>query len=120
MVGQPENTVELVAGADVGVLISKDWLEWADESKPLIARARFIFCHSIEVAYKDKVNYHSIAVTGNVLIRDHLGRLGPPGQECLRRLRARQNPTESCRCLSPTSWLGNVNSHLPHQGHHRI
>ena len=75
MVGQPEYTVELVADADVGVLISKDWLEWADESKPLIAPARLILCHSSEVAYKDKVNNRSIAVTSDVLIRDRLGRL---------------------------------------------
>lgn len=39
MVGQPEYTVELVADTDFGGLISRDWLKWADESKPLIAGA---------------------------------------------------------------------------------
>ena len=75
MVGQPEYTVELVADTDFGVLISRDWLKWADESKPLIAGAHLYFRLSSDVAYKDKVNNFSVAVAGNVLIRDHLGRL---------------------------------------------
>ena len=36
-IGEPEYTVELVTDADVDFLISKDWFEWADESKPLTA-----------------------------------------------------------------------------------
>ena len=55
------------------LLISKDWLEWADESKSLTAGARLIFRPRSEVTYKEKVSHHSVAVAGDVLVRDHLG-----------------------------------------------
>ena len=48
------------------LLISKDWLEWADESKSLTAGARLIFRPRSEVTYKEKVSHHSVAVAGDV------------------------------------------------------
>ena len=57
------------------LLISKDWLEWADESKSLTAGERLIFRSRSEVIYKEKVSYHSVAAAGDVLVRDHLSRL---------------------------------------------
>jgi hypothetical protein len=36
-------TVDLATATDVGVLLSKDWFEWADEAHPLLAGARLIF-----------------------------------------------------------------------------
>jgi fatty acid synthase subunit alpha len=74
-IDEPEYTVELATDADVGVLMSKDWFEWADEDKPLTAGARLIFRLRSEVTYKDRVNYRSVSVAGDVLARDHLGRL---------------------------------------------
>jgi len=74
-IDEPDYTVELVTDADVGVLLSKDWFEWADEAKPLTAGARLIFRLRSEVTYKDKVNYRSVAVAGDVFVRGHLGRL---------------------------------------------
>ena len=74
-IDEPDYTVELITDADVGVLLSKDWFEWADESKPLAAGTRLIFRLRSEVTYKDKVNYRSVAVAGDVLVRDHLGSL---------------------------------------------
>jgi len=71
----PDYMVELVTDADVGVLLSKDWFEWADEMKPLAAGMRLIFRLRSEVTYKDKVNYRSVAVAGDVFVRGHLGRL---------------------------------------------
>ncbi|KAI0264369.1 fatty acid synthase [Gloeopeniophorella convolvens] len=72
---EPDYTVELETDADVGVLQSKDWFEWSDEVKPLSAGARLIFRLRSEVTYKDKVNYRSVAVAGDVFVRGHLGRL---------------------------------------------
>jgi fatty acid synthase subunit alpha, fungi type len=74
-IDEPDYTVELITDADVGVLLSKDWFEWAEESKPLAAGTRLIFRLRSEVTYKDKVNYRSVAVAGDVLVRDHLGSL---------------------------------------------
>ena len=36
-------TVELITIADVGVLLSKDWFEWADQSKLLAAGMHLVF-----------------------------------------------------------------------------
>lgn len=74
-IDEPDYTVELVTDADVGVLLSKDWFEWADEVKRLTAGTRLIFRLRSEVTYKDKVNYRSVAVAGDVFVRGHLGRL---------------------------------------------
>jgi fatty acid synthase subunit beta len=31
-IGEPDYTVELITDTDFGVLLSKDWFGWADES----------------------------------------------------------------------------------------
>ncbi|KAF8271214.1 fatty acid synthase [Lactarius quietus] len=74
-IDEPDYTVELATDADVGVLLSKDWFEWSDEAQPLKAGTRLIFRLRSEVTYKDKVNYRSVAVAGDVFVRGHLGRL---------------------------------------------
>jgi len=74
-INEPDYTVELLTGADVGVLLSKDSFEWADEVKPLTAGTRLIFRLCSEVTYKDKVNYRSVAVAGDVFVRGHLSHL---------------------------------------------
>ena len=74
-IDEPDYTVDLATAADVGVLLSKDWFEWADENQPLVAGTRLIFRLRSEVTYKDKVNYRSVAVAGDVFVRGHLGRL---------------------------------------------
>ena len=53
VINEPGYIVELVTDADVVVLISKDWFEWADESKSLTVDARLIFRLRSEVTYKD-------------------------------------------------------------------
>jgi acyl dehydratase len=74
-IDEPDYAVELATDADVGVLQSKDWFEWADDKTKLTAGTRLIFRLRSEVTYKDKVNYRSVAVAGDVLVRGHLGRL---------------------------------------------
>ncbi len=74
-IDEPDYSVEPVTDADVGVPLSKDWFEWADESRPLTAGTRLTFRLRSQVTYKDKVNYRSVAVAGDVLVRNHLGSL---------------------------------------------
>jgi len=62
-IDEPDYAVELATDAGIGVLLSKDWFEWADEAKPLTAGTRLTFCLRSKATYKDKVNYHSVAVT---------------------------------------------------------
>jgi fatty acid synthase subunit alpha len=45
------------------------------EVKPLTAGTRLIFRLRSEVTYKDKVNYRSVAVAGDVFVRGHLGHI---------------------------------------------
>ena len=99
-INQLEYTAELVT-ADAGVLIMKDWLEWADENKPLTVTRVLSFVLS-EVTY-NTLNYRSVAVASDVLFCDHLGRLVKVVYVCVER-------DESHCCLSPTSWLGKVSS----------
>ncbi len=58
-IGEPNYTVELIANADIGVLLLKDWFKWANESKPPAAGTHLIFHLHSEVTYKNKVNYCS-------------------------------------------------------------
>src|SRR6266705_2092176 len=53
-IDEPDYAVELATDAGIGVLLSKDWFEWADEAKPLTAGTRLTFCLRSKVTYKDK------------------------------------------------------------------
>jgi fatty acid synthase subunit alpha len=72
---EPEYLVHLPTDVSVGVLKSKEWFEWADESKPLEAGAKLIFKVHSETTHKSKNVISSLAVGGNVYIRDQLKRL---------------------------------------------
>jgi fatty acid synthase subunit beta len=76
-IDESDYPVEPSTNADICVLLSNDWFEWADEAKPTPASTRLTFRLSLrfEVTYKDKVNYCSVAVAGDVFVRGHLGRL---------------------------------------------
>ena len=43
MINKPNYTAVLIADADIGVPLLKDWFEWADESKLLAAGMHLIF-----------------------------------------------------------------------------
>jgi fatty acid synthase subunit alpha, fungi type len=92
IVDEPDYTVELASDADVGVLLSKDWFEWADETNPLTTGTRLIFRLRSEVTYKDKVNYRSVAVAGDVFVRGHLGRPVKVGYVDFERDESQGNP----------------------------
>ncbi|KAL0065236.1 fatty acid synthase alpha subunit Lsd1 [Marasmius tenuissimus] len=67
--------VSLATDADVGVLQSKEWFHWDDESKPLAAGTSLIFRVQTEVSFKDRATYRSLSVTGEVFTRNYLKQL---------------------------------------------
>jgi fatty acid synthase subunit alpha, fungi type len=69
-------TVELAPDAEVGILLSKDWFEWAAETKQFTAGTRLIFRlrADVTVTYRDKVNCGSVAIAGDVSVCGHLSR----------------------------------------------
>ncbi|KAJ7230480.1 MaoC like domain-containing protein [Mycena pura] len=73
-----ENTFETLEEPDyivklaVGVLQSKEWFKWIDESKPLLAGTSLIFRIKSRVAFKDKTLYRNVSVTGDIFVRNQL------------------------------------------------
>ncbi|TFY80295.1 hypothetical protein EWM64_g3715 [Hericium alpestre] len=91
-VQEPDYLVELNNDAAVGVLQSKEWFDWDDETKPLQAGTGLIFRLKSEVTYKDKVNYRSVSVAGDVFVRDQLKRLVKVGSVEFERDDCQGNP----------------------------
>lgn len=72
---EPDYLVPLENDAAVGVLQSKEWFEWDDESNPLTAGTSLIFRIKSQVSFKDKTSYRDVSVSGDIFIRDQLKRL---------------------------------------------
>lgn len=72
---EPDYLVELPSEAAVGVLQSKEWFEWDDETKPLQAGTTLIFRVRSEVTYRNKTCYKAVNVSGEVFVRDQIKRL---------------------------------------------
>jgi fatty acid synthase subunit alpha len=72
---EPEYLVEIATDVDVGVLLSKEWFEWDDDSKPLEAGSKLIFKVRSETTQKSKNVISSLAVVGEVFVRGQLKRL---------------------------------------------
>ncbi|EJD06870.1 fatty acid synthase [Fomitiporia mediterranea MF3/22] len=75
IVDEPDYVVKLTSESAVGVLQSKEWFEWEDDSKPLKAGTSLIFRLKSEVSYKDKTHYSSVSVFGDIFVRDPLKNL---------------------------------------------
>ncbi|KDQ57051.1 hypothetical protein JAAARDRAFT_35647 [Jaapia argillacea MUCL 33604] len=75
VIDEPDYLVELSKDADVGVLQSKEWFDWEDESKPLQPGTALIFRLKSEVTYKSKTAYSAVSVSGDVYVRDQIKRL---------------------------------------------
>ncbi|KAJ7082264.1 hypothetical protein B0H15DRAFT_737284, partial [Mycena belliarum] len=69
---EPDYIVALESDAAVGVLQSKEWFEWIDESKLLLAGTRLIFRVKSQVSFKDKTSYRDVSVTGEIFVRNQL------------------------------------------------
>ena len=68
---EPDYLLPLETDAAVGVLQSKEWFEWECES-PLLAGTSLIFRIQSQVSFKDKAVYNSVAVSGDIFIRNQL------------------------------------------------
>src|SRR5712691_6923653 len=77
IVDGPDCVVELNDASAVGILRSKEWLDWDNDTKPLLPGAELIFRVQTKVAYKNKTTYSSVNVTGKVYVRDQLKTLIP-------------------------------------------
>jgi len=69
---EPDYLVPLETDADVGVLQSKEWFEWEDESSPLLAGTSLIFRIQSQVFFKDKTAYRNVSVSGDIFVRNQL------------------------------------------------
>jgi fatty acid synthase subunit alpha len=71
---EPDYLVDLPDDAAVGVLQSKEWFEWDDESVPLNAGIALVFRVQSQVTFKDKTSYRDVSVSGDIFVRDQLKR----------------------------------------------
>ncbi|KAG6910835.1 hypothetical protein DXG01_007150 [Tephrocybe rancida] len=69
---EPDYAVLLETDAAVGVLQSKEWFEWDDESTPLLAGTSLIFRIQSQVSYKDKTSFRNVTVSGDIFVRNQL------------------------------------------------
>ncbi len=89
---EPEYLVEIPSDAAVGVLQSKEWFEWDDETKPLLAGTNLVFRVRSEVTYRNKTCYKSVSVSGEVFVRDQIKRLVKVGSVDFLQDDSRGNP----------------------------
>ena len=78
-VDEPDYVVELVNDAALGVVQSKEWLVWEDDSQVVKAGVTLVFRVRSQVTFKDKTSYRDVCVTGDVFLRDQLKRLKKVG-----------------------------------------
>ncbi|KAG8213088.1 hypothetical protein J3R82DRAFT_11484 [Butyriboletus roseoflavus] len=74
-VDEPDYVVQLANDAAVGVVQSKEWLSWEDETIPPKAGMTLVFRIQSQVTFKDKASYRDVCVSGDVYMRDQLKRL---------------------------------------------
>jgi fatty acid synthase subunit alpha len=69
---EPDYVVPLQSDADVGVLQSKEWFGWENESSPPLAGTSLIFRIQSQVSFKDRTAYRNVSVSGDIFIRNQL------------------------------------------------
>ncbi|KII85134.1 hypothetical protein PLICRDRAFT_45274 [Plicaturopsis crispa FD-325 SS-3] len=89
---EPDYVVKLASDSDVGVLQSKEWFEWDDETQPLQAGAELIFRVKSKVTYKDKTSYRDVSVAGEIYVRNYLKRLDKVGSVDFEQEECQGNP----------------------------
>jgi fatty acid synthase subunit beta len=68
-VDEPDYVVKLDKPTSVGVLQSKEWFEWDDDSVPLDVGSELTFKVKSKYNFKDKSTYASVQVTGAAFVR---------------------------------------------------
>jgi len=69
---EPDYMVPLETDAQVGVLQSKEWFEWENESSPLLAGTSLVFRIQSRVFFKDRTAYRNVSVSGDIFVRNQL------------------------------------------------
>ncbi|EKM78079.1 hypothetical protein AGABI1DRAFT_61049 [Agaricus bisporus var. burnettii JB137-S8] len=69
---EPDYLVPLETDAEVGVLQSKQWFGWENESTPLLAGTALIFRIQSSVFFKDRGVFRNVSVSGDVFVRNQL------------------------------------------------
>ena len=69
---EPDYVVSFQSDADVGVLQSKEWFEWENESSPLLAGTSLIFRIQSQVSFKDRTAYRNVSISGDIFIKNQL------------------------------------------------
>lgn len=72
IIEEADYVVDLTKEADVGVLKSKEWFQWDDDSAPLIVDTSLVFKTQSELTYKDRNVFASIKVTGAAYTKKQL------------------------------------------------
>lgn len=75
VVQEPDYVVQIENDAAVGVLKSKEWFGWDDETKPLQAGTTLVFRVESEIDYRNKTCYRNVDVAGDIFVRDPINRL---------------------------------------------
>jgi serine/threonine protein kinase len=69
---EPNYVVPLHSDADVGVLQSKEWFGWENESSPALAGTSLIFRIQSQVSFKDRTAYRNVSVSGDIFIKNQM------------------------------------------------
>lgn len=72
LIESPDYVVELESEGAVGILQSKEWFEWDDETKPLQPGTKLIFRVQSEVTWRNKTCYKAVTVSGDVFVRNQI------------------------------------------------
>ena len=69
---EPDYLVLVETDAEVGVLQSKVWFTWENESSPLLAGTSLIFRIQSSVSFKARGVFRNVSVTGDIFVRNQL------------------------------------------------
>ncbi|KAK7690523.1 hypothetical protein QCA50_005621 [Cerrena zonata] len=89
---EPDYIVDLSTDPEVGVLQSKEWFEWDDDSKPLQAGTKLIFRVKSEVTYRNPTCFKTVKVSGDIFVRDQIKQLIKVGSVDFSQDDSRGNP----------------------------
>lgn len=111
----PDYIVELETEGAVGILQSKEWFEWDDETKPLQAGTKLIFRVKSDVTYRNKTCYKTVSVSGDIFVRNQIKDLVKVGSVDFNQDDSRGNPVVAY--LERHGKLQGTISPLPNDGY---
>ncbi len=75
LVDEVDYVLDLKTETDIGVLQSKEWFQWDDDSVPLEEGTSLTFRLKSEMKYKDKTTLSALACTGAAFVRSQTKQL---------------------------------------------